>query len=250
MENRNYIKKQPKTYSNILYLLLSFPLGTIYFVILTIGLSLGVSTIIIWIGLPILLLTIAAIWGMAALERELAVQLLKVDIPLLLPSQPEARRTWHSWFGARIKNPLTWKSLIYLFIKFPLGIISFCLALTLPIVAFAFMFEPLVYLLNMNILSLIVAHGVQSNSWMPFVGFISPQFDVFQFARSFIGVPVGIALWLATRYLLNGLAGMCGEFARVMLSPTKNDMPQPKDEYSFYQYQPVNREQQQQSQQQ
>jgi hypothetical protein len=248
MENHYHTKKQPKTYSNILYLLLSFPLGTIYFVLLVTGLSMGVSTIIMWIGLPILLLMIAGIWGMAALERELAVQLLKVDIPLL-PPQPVAQRTWRGWFSARIKDPLTWKSLIYLFIKFPLGLISFTLVLTLPILAFVFMFEPIVYLVNMNILSLVVPH-VQSDSWLPFVGFLSPQFDLFQFARSFIGIPIGIALWFATRSVLNGLAHMCGEFARVMLSPTEYDIAQPKDERNFYQYQAINREYQQQVQQQ
>jgi len=247
MERNYQNKKRSNTLSNILYLLLSFPLGTLYFIVLVTGLSLGVSTVIIWIGIPILLLTIAAIWGMAALERELAVKLLKADIPLL-PPQPQAQKTWRGWFSARVRDPLTWKSLIFLFIKFPLGIVSFALALTLPIVAFAFMLEPILYLINMNIMSLLVSNGVHSNSWIPFVGYVRPQFDILQLALSFIGVPVGIALWVVTRSLLNGMAHMWGEFARVMLSPVEYDTPQLKDDYNMYQYQDVNREYMQQVQ--
>lgn len=248
MESNYLDKKRSGTLSNILYLLLSFPLGLLYFIVLITGLSVGVSTVIIWIGIPILLLTIAAIWGMAALEREIAVKLLKVDIPLL-PLQPQEQRTWRGWFSARVRDPLTWKSLIFLFIKFPLGIVSFILALTLPIVAFAFLLEPVAYLININIMSLVISHGIQSNSWMPFIGTINPQFDLFQFARSFIGVPVGLALWLVARSVLNGLAHMSGEFARVMLSPVECDTARPKDEYNMYQYQNVNREYMQQAHQ-
>jgi len=49
-----------ETYLNIIYLLLAFPLGTAYFVFLVTGLSLGLSLLIIWVGIPILLFMIVA----------------------------------------------------------------------------------------------------------------------------------------------------------------------------------------------
>ena len=41
-----------------LYLLLSFPLGLFYFIYLVCGISIGIGTLIIWIGVPITLLTV------------------------------------------------------------------------------------------------------------------------------------------------------------------------------------------------
>ncbi|GER87484.1 hypothetical protein KDW_16460 [Dictyobacter vulcani] len=52
-----------QTLGNMLYLLLAFPLGLIYFVLMVVGLSVGASTLIIWIGLPILLLTMIGLRG-------------------------------------------------------------------------------------------------------------------------------------------------------------------------------------------
>lgn len=70
-----------ETYLNIIYLLLAFPLGTAYFVFLVTGLSLGLSLLIIWVGIPILLFMIVAWWGLVVFERQLAIWLLHVDIP-------------------------------------------------------------------------------------------------------------------------------------------------------------------------
>jgi ABC-type transport system involved in cytochrome bd biosynthesis fused ATPase/permease subunit len=64
-----------QTYLNIIYLLLSFPPGTAYFVFLVTGLLLGISLLIIWVGIPILLFMLAAWWGLVAFERQLAIWL-------------------------------------------------------------------------------------------------------------------------------------------------------------------------------
>ena len=55
--------------SSIAFLLLSFPLGLLYFLIVVIGLSVGVSTLILWIGLPIVFLTLILIQCLAEVER-------------------------------------------------------------------------------------------------------------------------------------------------------------------------------------
>ena len=49
-----------ETYLNLIYLVLAFPLGTVYFVFLVTGISVGIGTAIIWIGIPILLAVFAA----------------------------------------------------------------------------------------------------------------------------------------------------------------------------------------------
>ena len=64
---------RPRTYGNLLYLWLGFPLGLAYFIGLTVGISAGVPLTLIWIGLAILLVTFLAAWGAAGFERQLAM---------------------------------------------------------------------------------------------------------------------------------------------------------------------------------
>ncbi len=72
---------EPQSYLNILYLLLSFPLGIAYFVFLVTGISLGFGLAIIWLGIPILALVLAASWVLYQFERLLAIHLLKEGAP-------------------------------------------------------------------------------------------------------------------------------------------------------------------------
>ncbi|WP_165423274.1 sensor domain-containing protein [Ktedonosporobacter rubrisoli] len=220
------------TGGSILYLLLSFPLGIFYFVTLVVGLSLGVSTLIIWIGIPILLLTIACVWGMASLEREMAVRLLHVDMPTYKVGGRTAHMNIYKGLWARIKDPLTWRSLLFLLLKFPLGIFAFSLTLVLLMLSLAFTLEPLWYVINTYINGILMFNHIESHSWLPFLGYVQGNFDIFLFARSFLGVPLGIALWIVSTKILNGLAWGCGEMARLLLSP--EEVTHPKDEFAGF----------------
>ena len=51
---------QEETYLNLIYLLLAFPLATVYLSFLVTGLSVGFGTLIVGIGIPILLAVFAA----------------------------------------------------------------------------------------------------------------------------------------------------------------------------------------------
>jgi two-component system, OmpR family, phosphate regulon sensor histidine kinase PhoR len=124
-----------QTYLNILYLLAAFPLGIAYFVFLITGLSVGFATLIIWIGAAILVGTMVAWSGLAGFERALARNWLGVAIttPPPLPAAGASR-----WQGimARFRDPMTWTTLLFLLLKFPYGIVSFSLALTLLVTSF------------------------------------------------------------------------------------------------------------------
>src|SRR5215471_19452033 len=86
--------KKSTTAGNIAFLLLSFPLGLIYFLVTIIGFVVGLSTLILWIGLPILFATLVLIRGMAAVERRMATNLLHVSFPY----QPYSQETLHKGF--------------------------------------------------------------------------------------------------------------------------------------------------------
>ncbi|MBC8091049.1 MAG: sensor domain-containing protein, partial [Pseudonocardia sp.] len=54
------------------YLLAGLPLGIVAFVVAVTGFSVGVGTLVVWVGLPVLVGTLVAARGLAAAERSLA----------------------------------------------------------------------------------------------------------------------------------------------------------------------------------
>lgn len=198
---------RPQSYSNLLYLLLSFPLGIFYFVFLVTGLSLGFPLIILIVGIFILAAVFAATWGMTVFERGLAISLLHVKIPpMAKPSAPNAG------FWQRVKdyltNPVTWKGLLYLFCRFPLGIIDFTLVVTILAVVLAMIAAPLAY------------------PWATYdLGFTV----VNSLSDAFLVMIIGLLLAPAGLHLLNFLARLQGELARVMLGQASYEEVPPSD---------------------
>jgi hypothetical protein len=190
-----------QTYLNILYLLLSFPLGIFYFVFLVTGLSVGVSLIIIWVGLPILLVVMVAWWAMARFERRLTISLLRQPMPPL-KSRADAPAGLWSRLKAHLANPLTWKSLAYLFVKFPLGILSFVLVVTLLALSVGLLSAPFIY---------------------PFVTIGIGGWKVLTFSQALLAAVAGAAIGILSLHALNWLAYISGRFAAVMLSDPTRD---------------------------
>ena len=213
-------QEDSSTLGNIVFLLLSFPLGLIYFLIAVIGLAVGLSTLVIWIGLPILFATLFIIRSMAEVERRMVSSLLRMPVPYQLPGPPEPRLSFLRRFGRMLSDPSTWTSTIYMLLKLPLGILSFVLAVTLSVVSAALVLFPLGYLISLLVNIILLKNGISSDGTL-ITGFIEVHgsFDLIMFVRSFIGVPVGIVLWLFTRTLLNALARASGELAKALLGP-------------------------------
>lgn len=226
--------KKYTTAGSIAYLLLSFPLGLCYFILIVTGLALGAGTLVIWVGLPILFVTLLMVRGMATIERRLAASLLHVSFPYEDYGQEAARQSFLRRFTSVLRDPSTWMGVIYMVLKLPLGIISFTLALVLPIVSIAVTALPLAYLINLLVNVILLKYGIHSTGEI-IPGFIEvhAQFDMGMFVRSWVGIPVGLALWYVTRATLNGLALTSGEIARAMLTPGKGyTMPRPEQFYA------------------
>jgi len=135
-----------RTYANFFYLALAFPLGLCYFVFLTVGLTTGLGLTIVWIGLPILAVTFLGSFGLAALERQMAIHLLGASVPPMTRPERSAEprklgRVAADFFG----NPVTWKSIAFLLLKFPFGIVSFVALVTMSSVCAAFLLAPLLF---------------------------------------------------------------------------------------------------------
>lgn len=218
----NYVKTTVKspTMGNFVFLILSLPLGIFYFVIAVTGISLGMGTLVIWIGLPILFITLLCVRGMAEIERRMVSSLLHMPQPYQMPGQREPGRSFLRRFGNILRDPYTWTSMLYMFLKLPIGIISFTLAITLTTLSLALTLLPLAYLINLLVNSILLKNGIDSSSIIiPYFIEIHGTFDPVMFGRSFVGVPVGIILWVVTSFVLNGLARFSGELANALLGP-------------------------------
>ncbi len=206
------VGREKQTYLNMLYLLAAFPLGVLYFIVLITGLSVGIGSLIIWIGIPILLLTMIAWEGFARFERLLMRHWLHV--PVRYRADPQvADLPWTRQFLARLRAPVTWTSLVYLFLEFPFGIFSFTVVITLFSASFSLVFGWLAYLIDTMIYQSAGGGYTSSVYFVPITGQLQGGAIAFFLILFLLGIPATIA----TLHVLNGLTYAWGQLARLLL---------------------------------
>jgi hypothetical protein len=183
-----------QTYLNLIYLTLALPLGVFYFALLLTGLTTGLSTAFILVGIVILALTLAMAWWLAEFERQQVIWLVRLPVGPMA-RQPEAPGVW-SWLKSYLGNSVTWTGLLFLGLKFPLGIIAFCLTTTLLALSVGLLAAPLTFW------------------WLP-LNIFAWRIDTLPeallvFAAGLIVLPVSL-------HLLNFLATGLGQIARGLL---------------------------------
>ena len=198
------VARNIQSYKNISYLLCSFFLGLFYFVVLVTGICLGVGTLIIWLGVPILFAVTWLWWQFAAFERSLAISWLGASIAPMSIAPPKSAGWWQR-FQESLSNVMTWKTLAYLLLKFPLGICSFSMTLTLLVLGIGITTVSLVLgFITVPFYALVVSlqdvpdpkRRLQNYLWLSLAGFGSN---------------------LLILHLLNGLAFVAGQLAQGLL---------------------------------
>ena len=202
---------EKQSYTSILYLLASFPLGLAYFVFLVSGIAIGLATLIVWIGALILIFMMGSWWQIAAFERRLALQWLHIAIPPLSYPSSSPMTGWQR-LQAQIKNPMTWKTLTYLLLKFPLGIFCFIVTLVLLLVSFA-----------IALVSCVI--GLITTPVFALIGpFQNTSHALERLQRYLLFACTGFGLGLMTLSLLNQLALLAGHFAQSMLCMSDSEL--------------------------
>jgi hypothetical protein len=185
---------EPRSYANILYMLLGLPLGTLYFTWIVTGVSLAAGLMpLALIGIP---LTIA-LWYVnrffMRIERGLAIGLLGEQIDAVEPVPAWPGGLWRH-FKACIADGYGWRGMLYLLLRFPVGVFTFTLAVTLVSTSLGLTFAP---------------------TWM----WTSDNIEMFgtdvdPFPWSFLCVPIGIVLTFVSLHLMNALARACGRWTK------------------------------------
>ncbi len=121
--------------------------------------------------------------------------MLNEDIPLqtVLPAAPGM---WPR-LKSHLTNQLTWTGIFYLLLKFPVGIATFTIAVTLTTVAGALLGAPAYYWVD---------EGIDLGIW---------QVDVLW--EALILTLAGVPAVFVALHLVNGTAFLSGRIARVML---------------------------------
>ena len=145
------------------------------------------------IGIPILIGLWYVVHAFLQLERSMAVGVVGVDVAPIdaLPAWPGG--LWRH-FKHFMGHAPTWKGIAYLLLRFPAGIATFTVAVTLVSTSLGMTFAP-VYMWTSDDLTW--------GSW---------AFDPFWW--SFLLVPVGIVMVFVSLHVMNALATACAKWTR------------------------------------
>lgn len=182
-------------------LMLSLPKGIIAFVIAITGLCVSLPLVIIWVGLPLLALTLTWCRTMMISEQKAAEAWSQGKggaSQQIMPDHPAAFR-WEGLrtLGSQLRQGESYRGILYSILQLPAGILGFTLALALPSVAISALLSPVVQKVSSSVFS------YDQNMLDP---------DVFVFLsgttpdeRSWIVCGMGFVLLLMLPLLLSGL---------------------------------------------
>ncbi|MBK1789252.1 sensor domain-containing protein [Prauserella cavernicola] len=196
--------RRPSIGGSVAYLLLNLPVGIVGFVFLVTMLAVGVSTAIIWVGVPLLAVTILATRGAARLERARIYALL--DSYIHLPYRPLPEEGQKERWKARLKDSATWKDVTYFLLLFPIGIAQFVITVTLWAAALGLTTLPIYY------------------RFLPEGAYYFPAWDVRWFTVDSVvsALPwaaLGVLLLGVSAVVCRGIATAHARFAELMLGP-------------------------------
>ncbi|MGW7409821.1 sensor histidine kinase [Streptomyces sp. NPDC054833] len=124
------------------YVLLSFPISTVFFVFAVTMVSLGAGLLVTFLGIPVLAAALAGCRGFGALERARARGLLRLQV-----ADPEPLRMRKpgalAWMGAVLKSGTSWRHLLYALLHFPWAVFSFVVAVNFWAYGWALLTYPL-----------------------------------------------------------------------------------------------------------
>lgn len=189
----------PKTWGAMLYMLISLVTGVVYFTWAVTGLSLSISLSIFIFGLPLALLFLISVRGIALLEGRLVEALLGMRMPRR-PIFTSQESKWLQRLKTLLKDGHTWLSLLYLILQLILGVLYFTIIVTLLSLSLGICAIPVLQLIfPMEIIYFgSIGYTIPYTLW-PLI------------------VLVGILLLTLTLHLARGIGRLHGKYAKFIL---------------------------------
>lgn len=189
----------PRAWGALLFMLIAFVTGIIYFVWGVTGLSLSISLMILIIGIPFAILFLLSVRGLALLEGRLVEALLGVRMPRRASFSHEGMK-WMDRLKSLLTDKATWLMLIYMLIQFVLGTVYFIVIVTVLSFSLAFIAAPFV--------QSFVSQGVIN---IGDARYFAPMWS------SPIFVLVGVLIWTTFMHVARGIGQAHGKLAKWLL---------------------------------
>ncbi|WP_203970613.1 sensor histidine kinase [Planotetraspora silvatica] len=125
------------------YLLVGFPLAIIAFCLIVTGLSAGAGMLIVWIGVPILVLTALVARGMGEIERVRMRGVLGTEVPRPRYPQSPPGAGWFRKTLTPLAGTQPWLDILHALVGFPVAIVTFCVTVAWWSMAIAGLTYPL-----------------------------------------------------------------------------------------------------------
>ena len=125
------------------YGLIALLLGAIGFSLVLALLSAGVSTVVVWVGLPILVAGVLAARGFAMAERAVQSSILGTELPTPAPKPVPEGANWMRRLVHPLTDPQHWLDSLWVLVNFLLVLITFPLALAWSVGSLAIIGGPI-----------------------------------------------------------------------------------------------------------
>lgn len=200
-------RPNPPVLGSLAYLMLNMPLGIATFTMVVTLLSVGVSTVIIWVGLPVLAAAVLLWRGTARLERRRVHAMLGTYIAT--PYKPLPERMSAQW-RTRFSDAATWKDMAYMILLLPVGVAEFTLMVSFWSASLWFLFLPVYW------------------AWMPAdwypVAWDNPVVSVDSTWEALPWAALGAILLAVSIAMTRGLGALHARFARALLGPSRREL--------------------------
>ena len=189
----------PRAWGALLYMLVSVLTGTLYFSWAVTGLSFSLGVMILIIGVPVAVLFLLSVRGIALVEGRLVEALLGVRMPRRAAFSRQNLGWWE-----RLKPLLlgkrTWLAIAYMLLQLPLGVLYFTVFLVLISLALSFIAIPVLG----PVLHLPIVYIGEARYYVPI--WLTPLIAL-----------AGVVLMTATMHLARFAGRVHGKLARALL---------------------------------
>ncbi len=201
-----------RSWGELLYALVSFPLGVFGFAFVAATLFFGIVFSVILVGLVVLASSTLAVRRLGALNRDLVRRFLDDDVSPPPPFRP--RPGVVGWVRSGVTDQPGWRCRAYLVVKFPLALASFIAVIALRIGSLWFLLAPAQWAANVGTEKL-QNDGVAQHYVINFGSF---YFDTWQ--RTLLLVGIGAVGWWLAPWVLRSILYLDRHLLADLLGPT------------------------------
>jgi uncharacterized membrane protein len=157
------IYADPRTWGALLYMLITFVTGIVYFTWAVTGLMLSLALLILIIGLPFIYFFLHSVRGLALLEGRLVEALLGIRMPRRSRFSTKNVNWWER-FKLTFTDRYNWNMLFYMFCQLALGVLYFTLIVVLLSVSLSLIAAPFADMVikHQNFTDAVLANGIMA----------------------------------------------------------------------------------------